>query len=103
MKDNQWLFLFHDHFLCLDNQYAAGDVVPSTRKIEIYGPEFKSFVSIFQKIQVINMRFFLTTISHMCGVIKPPWGPVITCEQEALLKSSCVRTTSQRTWHLYKQ
>ena len=30
------LLLFHDQF-CLDNQYAAGDVVPSTRKFKIHG------------------------------------------------------------------
>ena len=44
--------LFHYHF-CLDNYFAADDVVPSTRKIKIRGSEFKLFVSIFRKIKEI--------------------------------------------------
>ena len=36
---------------CSDNLYAAGDVVPSTRKIKIHGSEFKFFVSIFRKLE----------------------------------------------------
>ena len=47
MKAHEWLLLFHDHIQCLDNLYAAGDVVPKTRKIKIHGSEFKFFVLIF--------------------------------------------------------
>ena len=32
MKVDECLLLFHDHF-CLDNLYAASDVVRSTRKV----------------------------------------------------------------------
>ena len=53
MKVCKWLLLFNDHFKCLDNLYAAGDVVASTRKIKIHGSEFKFFVSIFQKLEEI--------------------------------------------------
>ena len=41
MKAHKWLLLFQNHFLYLDNQCAAGDVVPSTRKIKMRGSEFK--------------------------------------------------------------
>ena len=37
----------------LDNQCAAGDVVPSTRKIKISLSEFKFFVSTFRKLEEI--------------------------------------------------
>ena len=40
------LLLLHDHFLCLDKQYAADDIVAGTRKFKIHGSEFKFFVSI---------------------------------------------------------
>ena len=55
MKTYEWLFLFHDH-LCLNNQYAAGDVVSSTRKFKIHGTGFKFFVSIFQKLEKIIIQ-----------------------------------------------
>ena len=42
------LLLLGDHFLRLDNQYVAGDVVSSTSKFKIHGSEF-NFVSIFWK------------------------------------------------------
>ena len=44
MKTNEWLLLFHDHFLYLDNQCAAGDVVPNTREIrmQVYIPSLHS-------------------------------------------------------------
>ena len=51
--ESQWLLLFHDHFYCLDNPYAAGDAVPSAREIKIHGSEFKFFVSIFRKLEKI--------------------------------------------------
>ena len=51
MKAHEWLLLFHDHFQCLDNLYAAGDVIPSTMKINKHGSQFKFFVSIFQKLE----------------------------------------------------
>ena len=44
------VLLFHDHFLFLDNKYAANDAVPSTR---IHGSQFKLFVSIFGKLEEI--------------------------------------------------
>ena len=85
MKAHKWLLLFHDHLYCLDNQCAAGDVLPSARKIRIRGSEFKFFVSYFRKLEEIIIknreqwrqplkivRFFLPTISHTCGRIKPP-------------------------------
>ena len=53
VKAHELLFLFHDHFYCLDNPYAVGNVVLSTRKIKMHVSEFKFFVSIFQKIEVI--------------------------------------------------
>ena len=39
----EWLLLFHDHFECLDNHCASGDVVPSIRKIIIRGSELNTF------------------------------------------------------------
>ena len=53
MKAYEWLFLFHGCFYCLDNLYAADDVVPSKRKIKIHGSEFKFFVSIIRKLEII--------------------------------------------------
>ena len=47
MKAHKWLLLFHDHFECLANLYAVGDIVPSTKKIKIYGSGLKFFVSVF--------------------------------------------------------
>ena len=38
MKTYKWLLLFHEHFLCLDNQCTASDVAPCTREIRILGP-----------------------------------------------------------------
>ena len=81
----------------LDKQCAAGDVVSSTRKIRIRGSKFKFFVSIFRKFEeiinseIINRKsrivvtiqplkiaiFFLPTISHTCGAIKPTRGAAI--------------------------
>ena len=40
---------------CLDKLYAAGDLVPSTKKIEIRGSKFKFFVSIFHKLEEITI------------------------------------------------
>ena len=89
MKLHEWILLFHDHFQYLDNQFAASDVVPSAREIRIPGSEFKFFVSIFRKLEEIIIknreqwqslkivRFFLSTISHTCGAIKPPSGAAI--------------------------
>ena len=54
MKAHKWLLLFHDHLYCLDNQCAAGDVLPSARKIRIRGSEFKFFVSYFRKLEEIK-------------------------------------------------
>ena len=90
MKAHKWLLLFHDHLYCFDNQCVAGDVLPSARKIRIRGSEFKFFVSIFRELEEIIIknweqwrqllkivRFFLSTISHTCGRIKPPWRAAI--------------------------
>ena len=51
MKAHEWLLLFQDHFQCLDNLYAAGDVVPRTKKIKIHSSEFKLFPLIFRKLE----------------------------------------------------
>ena len=48
MEAQKWLLLFHDNF-CLDNLYAAGDAVSSTRKTKIHGSEFKFFCLDFPK------------------------------------------------------
>ena len=31
MKVNKWLLLFHEHFYCLDNQCAGGDLQSRTK------------------------------------------------------------------------
>ena len=46
MKTYKWLLLFHEHFLCLDNQCTASDVAPCTREIRIPGSELNFFASI---------------------------------------------------------
>ena len=99
MKAHKWLLLFHDHLYCLDDQCAAGDVLPSARKIRIRGSEFKFFVSYFRKLEEIIIknreqwrqplkivRFFLPTISHTCGRIKPPWRAAINRNADFLKK-----------------
>ena len=53
MKTHEWLLLFHNDFYCLDSLYAAGNVVPSTRKFKINGAGFKLSVSIFRKLEEI--------------------------------------------------
>ena len=52
----KWLLLFHDHFLCLDKQCGAGDIVPNTREIRTPESKFAFFVSIFQQLEEINIR-----------------------------------------------
>ena len=44
MKTHKLLLLFYDHFHCLDDLYATGDVVPSTETIRIHESKFKLFV-----------------------------------------------------------
>ena len=56
MKARELLLVFHGHFQCLDNQCAVVDVISSTREIKIPGPEFKFFVSVFQKLEEIIIK-----------------------------------------------
>ena len=55
MKAYENLLLLQVHFWFLDNEYAAGDVVPSTRRIKIQGSEFKLVVLIFQNPEKIDI------------------------------------------------
>ena len=68
---------------------AAGDIVASLTSLEKHGPELKFFISIFGKLHQIKiqnqakmqpskfLRFFLTSISHTYGTLKPPWQAAI--------------------------
>ena len=64
-------------------KYAVADIIPSKTKKKKHGSKLKFFVSIFQKLDQINIcnwgkwqllkvvRFFLTYISDTFGTIKP--------------------------------
>ena len=41
------------YVICYNKLYVSGDVVPSKRKINIHGSEFKFFVSIFRTLEEI--------------------------------------------------
>ena len=56
MKTYKWLLLFHEHFLCLDNQCTASDVAPCTREIRIPGSDLTFFVSISGQLEEIIIK-----------------------------------------------